>query len=95
MFINDQGKDYKGRVGKKPIRSYTYTLSVDYVIGFFEGMWLYAYMKEGVYYVGSTGKTFKQAKIDFIKNNWAAFPKGTKEWLKTNYLPSVTDAGVL
>ena len=32
-----------------------------YYDGVKEGIWKYAYMKDGTYYVGTTGKTLKQA----------------------------------
>ena len=35
-----------------------------YYDGLKEGVYLYAYMKDGVYYVGTTGKTLKSAYAD-------------------------------
>ena len=35
-----------------------------YYEGLREGVWRFAWMKDGVYYVGTTGKTLKQALAD-------------------------------
>ena len=35
-----------------------------YYDGVKEGVWKYAWMKDGVYYVGTTGKTLKEAIAD-------------------------------
>ena len=35
-----------------------------YYKGVKEGLWRYAWMKDGVYYVGTTGKTLKKALAD-------------------------------
>lgn len=32
-----------------------------YYDGIKEGIWMYAHMKDGTYYVGTTGKTLKEA----------------------------------
>ena len=36
-------------------------LKKKYYEGLREGVWRFAWMKDGVYYVGTTGKTLKQA----------------------------------
>ena len=33
-----------------------------YYRGLLEGLWRYAWMKDGVYYVGTTGRTLKEAQ---------------------------------
>lgn len=38
----------------------------EYERGFYDALWLYAWWKDGVLYVGSTGRTFKEAWEDFI-----------------------------
>jgi hypothetical protein len=38
-----------------------------YFEGLREGVWRYAWMKDGVYYVGTTGKTLKEALADIAK----------------------------
>lgn len=91
MYLNDQGKDYKGKVKN----SYSYKFSINYVIGFLDGIWAYAYMKDGIYYVGTTGITLEQANINFVRDNWPMFPQETKEWLKIDYLPIVKKAKVI
>lgn len=35
-----------------------------YFTGVKDGIWKYAWMKDGVYYVGTTGKTLKEAYAD-------------------------------
>jgi len=35
-----------------------------YYDGLREGVWRFAYMKDGVYYVGTTGKTLKEAQAE-------------------------------
>ena len=38
-----------------------------YYEGVKEGIWKYAYMKDGVYYVGTTGRTLKEALAEVDK----------------------------
>jgi hypothetical protein len=38
-----------------------------YYKGLKEGVWRFAWMKDGVYYVGTTGKTLKEALMDIDK----------------------------
>jgi len=35
-----------------------------YYDGLREGVWRFAYLKDGVYYVGTTGKTLKEAQAE-------------------------------
>ena len=35
-----------------------------YYDGVHEGVWRFAYMRDGVYYVGTTGKTLKEAEAE-------------------------------
>jgi hypothetical protein len=38
-----------------------------YYQGVLDGLWRYAWMKDGTYYVGTTGKTLREAKDDVEK----------------------------
>lgn len=38
----------------------------EYQAGFLDALWLYAHWKDGVAYVGSTGKTYKLAREEFL-----------------------------
>jgi hypothetical protein len=38
-----------------------------YFDGIREGVWRFAWMKDGTYYVGTTGKTLKEALADIDK----------------------------
>ena len=40
-----------------------------YKQGFLDGLYAYAYMRDGVYYVGTNGKTFEEAKAE-IEESW-------------------------
>ena len=54
------------------------TQSKDFVEGMKEGIRLYAYMNNGVSYVGTTGKKLNEAlsEVDFIKGYNEDEPKG-------------------
>ena len=41
----------------------------DYERGFVDGLWAYAWWKDGVSYVGSTGTTYAQAVDRFLREN--------------------------
>jgi len=60
-------------------------VTIEFVAGFMHALYLYAYMKDGVYYVGSTGKTWFQAKIDFINENKEDLTEDAKDLIKNNY----------
>ena len=38
----------------------------DYERGYIEGMFAYAFMRDGIYYLGTTGKTYRQAVRAFL-----------------------------
>lgn len=40
-----------------------------YLVGFQEGLFEYAWMKDGVYYVGTTGKTYREALKEFLDSH--------------------------
>ena len=46
-----------------------------YYDGLREGVHMYAYMKDGVYYVGTTGRTLKQAFADIEEERLVAMAK--------------------
>lgn len=60
-------------------------VTTDFIKGFMHALYLYAYMKDGTYYVGSTGKTWFQAKVDFISENKEDFSEDAKEYIKKNF----------
>lgn len=47
-----------------------------YYDGLREGVYMYAYMKDGTYYVGTTGKTLKQAYADVEEERNLALTRG-------------------
>ena len=46
-----------------------------YYDGLREGVHMYAYMKDGTYYVGTTGRTLKQAYADIEEKRNSALAK--------------------
>lgn len=46
-----------------------------YYDGLREGVHMYAYMKDGTYYVGTTGRTLKQAYADIEEERNSALAK--------------------
>ncbi len=47
--------------------------------GLREGVYMYAYMKDGTFYVGTTGKTLKQAYEDIEEERKLALTRGEYE----------------
>jgi hypothetical protein len=48
---------------------------IAYYDGLREGVYMYAYMRDGTYYVGSTGRTLKQAYADIEEERERALAK--------------------
>lgn len=64
---------------------YRKTISKDFVEGYLEALFTFAYMKDGTYYVGTTGRTLAEARSRFIRDNFTIFTEDAKELLRLEY----------
>lgn len=70
-ILNDWKRDTKTLdllFNKKGIDALVDYVKSTYIIGLKDGVEMYAWMKEGVYYVGTTGRTLKEAKLGIDKD---------------------------